>query len=113
VLKARQLYGEYLMMAGSYMSKIGEAQEAVKGDDVKKLEEINAMMEKAIETYAFQKADFIERMLEVILTKNGYEYNRTWWEENTDYQVMEQFIFQAMKKDDPEDTKPTKKKELN
>jgi hypothetical protein len=109
VLKAKQLYGEYLVMSGEYLNGINEAQKAMESKDVEEMKRINAKLEKDIEDYAYKKADFIEKLLEVILTKNGYTYDREWWEENTDYQIMEKFIFTALKKDDPEKVDNKKK----
>jgi hypothetical protein len=109
VLKAKQLYGEYLVMSGEYLNGINEAQKAMESEDIEEMKRINAKLEKDIEDYAYKKADFIEKLLEVILTKNGYTYDREWWEENTDYQIMEQFIFTALKKDDPEKVDNKKK----
>ena len=109
VLKAKQLYGEYLVMSGEYLNGINEAQKAMESKDVEEMKRINAKLEKDVEEYAYKKADFIEKLLEVILTKNGYTYDREWWEENTDYQIMEQFIFTALKKDDPEKVDNKKK----
>ena len=109
VLKAKQLYGEYLVMSGEYLNGINEAQKAMESKDVEEMKRTNAKLEKDVEEYAYKKADFIEKLLEVILTKNGYTYDREWWEENTDYQIMEQFIFTALKKDDPEKVDNKKK----
>ena len=109
VLKAKQLYGEYLVMSGEYLNGINEAQKAMESKDVEGMKRINAKLEKDVEEYAYKKADFIEKLLEVILTKNGYTYDREWWEENTDYQIMEQFIFTALKKDDLEKVDNKKK----
>lgn len=107
VLKARQIYGEYLQDTGKYYNLVAECRN-LEGKDVKELEEVNAKLEAAIEDYAKRKANYIEQLLEVILTKNGYEFNLDWWHENTDYSVMESFVYAALKKD--EDDKPSKKK---
>jgi hypothetical protein len=107
VLKARQIYGEYLQDTGKYYNLVAECNDLSK-KDVKELEEISAKLEKAIEAYVLRKADYIEQLLEVILTKNGYDFDLEWWHDNTDYSIMESFVYAALKKD--EDDKPSKKK---
>lgn len=105
VLKARQLYGEYLVMSGEYLRKVSDANN-LEGKTVAELKAFNAELEKAVEEYAVKKAEILERLLQVILEKNGYEFNFQWWEENSDYSAIEQFIFTALKKDEKEsDTK--------
>jgi hypothetical protein len=108
VLKARQLYGEYLKLSGEYLNLIAESQEKANSKDAKELEEVNAKLELAVEDYAFRKAEYIEELLEIILVKNGYDFDIDWWHDNTDYSVMESFVYQALKKD--ETGAPAKKK---
>lgn len=110
VLKARQMYGEYLIFAGNYLNMIGAINDKVKTATNDELQAINEQLEKDIESYAYGKAEHLQGMMKIILEKNGYDFDLKWWEENSDYQAMEQFIITAMKKD--EDAADTKKKEL-
>lgn len=108
VMKARQVYGEYLQDTGKYLQLVAEAQ-ALDGKSADELEALNAKLEGAIEDYAKKKAAYIEELLEIILVKNGYEYDPEWWASNADYSAMEAFVYAALKKD--EQDKPGKKKD--
>jgi len=84
-LRLNRMYGEYLTRICKYLDQIKETEEEALGD--------------LAESFALDKADAIEKMLEYVLTSNGIEYNRDWWEDNADYTDMETFIVEAMKKD--------------
>ncbi len=106
VLKARQLYGEYLIFCGNYLTMIGDMNKKVESATKAELETINVKLEKDIEEFAIKKAAHLNGLAKIIMEKNGYDFDLSWWEENADYQVMEQFILTAMKKDEsPVDTK--------
>lgn len=113
-LRARQKYGEYLVFCGEHYQKsidVNKRIEAV-GEDQSILASMQSEMELAIENFAIEKAQKIESLLKIILEKNGYEYSRDWWEENTDYNKMELFIVSALRKDEVENAQP-KKKEMS
>lgn len=108
-LQISKLYGEYLIECGEYAKKVASTKLlADESNDLPGLEKLSEEMTKLIEAFAISKAERIDRMLSLILEKNGYEYDKKWWEENADYRTMEQFIFYALKKD--EDEKEPKKK---
>lgn len=107
VLKARQIYGEYLKLSGEYLQLVGKAND-LEGKTAEELEKINAELEKAIEDYAIRKAEYLDELLEIILVKNGYDFDLEWWHDNTDYGAIESFVYAALKKD--EDGKASKKK---
>jgi hypothetical protein len=107
VLKARQVYGEYLKLSGEYLKLIAESNDT-EGKSVEELEALNAKLEKAVEDYAFRKAEYLDELLEIILVKNGYDFDIDWWHDNTDYGAIESFVYAALKKDD--EGAPSKKK---
>ena len=101
VLKARQIYGEYLQAAGEYLVKISKFNERAQNTgDRQEISLIDNQLTESVEDWVQTKAGFIEGLMEVILTKNGYDWEPDWWYENTDYQMMERFIETALKKDE-------------
>lgn len=112
-MRMRAMYGEYLIFCGEYVTAVGKSQEGLETASAEELEKRSNDLSEKIEAYAIGKAKHISGLLSVILEKNNYEYDKNWWEENTDYSGMESFIVQAMKKDE-EETAPrvTPKKAL-
>lgn len=107
-MQLTKLYGEYMIFCGEYAKKMSEIVKASGEEkDVTALEKIAKNQGEIIEAYARGKAERIQQMLTIVLEKNGYTFEQEWWEENARYQDMEQFIFQALKKDD--DASPKKK----
>lgn len=53
-----------------------------------------------------EKIEILFKVIEAILTANGYEYNRRWWEKTCDYEMLQEVIILALQKDIP----PTKDK---
>lgn len=93
VLRLREMYGAYIADAGKYLKRIQEL------DDVEKINQL-------AEIYAHEKADKLDAMMEKLLVKNGYEYDKEWWADNVgDYHSMEQFIVTCLNKDVDEDVK--------
>jgi len=107
-LQIRKIYGEYLIRCGEYMTKLNEVNVNADTATQSELQACNVILTDLTEKYAIDKAAFIDKMLKLILEKNGYEYSQEWWEENSDYSMMEQFIVKAISKDDTSTT--TKKK---
>lgn len=96
VLRLREMYGDYVADAGKYLQRIQELDE---------VEEINQLAE----IYAHEKADKLDAMMEKLLVKNGYEYDKEWWADNVgDYHAMEEFIVACLNKEDDQ----VKKKEV-
>lgn len=109
-LQLTKLYGEYMIFCGEYaksMAEVVKASEEKK--DINGLQEVAEKQSLLIESFAREKAERIQRMLTIILEKNGYAFDQAWWEENARYQDMEAFIFQALKKDEAD---TPKKKEV-
>ena len=100
-LEMRQLYGEYLEHRGAYMMAVIELQKkAEKEDDLGALEAIEKEVTKNVQEFAITRAKELEEMLRLILEKNNIKYSKKWWESNTDYQGMEDFIIEAIRKDE-------------
>ncbi len=110
-LRARSMYGEYLIFCGEYLQAVSRIQNSLEGANASLAETLSTELTEKISAYAQGKAKHITDILTVILEKNNYQFEMGWWEENTDYQGMEAFMVQAMKKDE-EGKREDPKKEM-
>jgi hypothetical protein len=109
-MQIRTIYGQYLQFCGEYLVKIAKIQEAPDTLEASEYEKLAEETQKTVTDFAIGKAEFINKMMGLILKHNGYEFDFAWWEANSDYSHMEQFIVQALKKDEPDNPKTSKKK---
>jgi len=91
VIAVRVLYSNHLIKMGELFKKVGE----IKEDDQKALKEINI----SIEEFNEEKEKVYDKILKLLLEKNGYEFNKTWWNENTDELDIRNFIEECLNKD--------------
>jgi len=93
VLKMKEMYGKYVTAAAEYINKINSE------DDQEKINELTT-------DYAYRKIEMLNCMVEKLLSDNGYDFDGQWWVDNIeDYNVMETFVVEAIKKDAPEESK--------
>lgn len=97
VTGVRRLYGDLLRETGELLEKAARLQEA-EGEELERLS-------ADVEDFAERKEVALFRILELLLTKNGYEFDRGWWEENADENDIKWFIVEAINKDAPEEQK--------
>jgi enamine deaminase RidA (YjgF/YER057c/UK114 family) len=50
--------------------------------------------------------------VEAILIANGYEFHRSWWEQNCDLEMLQEFVVFSLQKDIPK-TKSKKKAQVS
>ena len=88
------------------------------GEMEKKPEEASKDYDKRMETVMGKIAktnqeeeEIIDEMMERILTVNGNEYDKAWWEENADEKERNAFIEAALNKDNAPGTGTEKKTE--
>ena len=82
------------------LTEMGEQLKAVGSLDTKTAskEEIQAAIDKA-DAFKEKRTADQDRCLELLLVKNGYEFDRTWWEENADEYDVRCFIEACLSKD--------------
>lgn len=95
VIAARVLYSNHIRKMGELLRRVARL-----GDDEDSAEA--KALAKEAENFASEKLDAYARIIRLILEKNGYEYSREWWEENTDEMDMRAFIEKCLMKDSPE-----------
>ena len=78
VTGVRVLYSNMLIEMGEQLKAVGSLDTKTASD-----EEIKEALEKADAFKERRKTDK-NRCLELLLVKNGYEFDRTWWEDNAD-----------------------------
>lgn len=94
VLAVHKMYGEYVQQSARFLDKVKAGQVTENSGE--------------LDEYVEQKVAYIDKLMDKILSKNGYTYDAEWWAENVEgYQDMESFIVECLRKD----TEDSKKKE--
>lgn len=100
VIGARVIYSNHLKRMGMLLEEVGSSNE---NDE----EAMRKLIDKA-EAFQQEKMDVYAKVLRLILSKNGYEYDAAWWEENTDEIDQRTFIEKCMMKDNAKKKEETK-----
>ena len=103
VIAARVLYSNHIKEMGELLKRLSAAEDKSGSKDTKKLSE-------EAEEFARNRLSLYERIIRLLLEKNGYSYDRAWWEENTDELDMRTFIEKCLMKDAPADGNKKKEK---
>ena len=91
VIAVRVLYSNHLKKMGELFKKVGKLDEK----DLKALNTLN----KAIEDFNEEKEVVYDKILKLLLEKNGYSYDKAWWQENTEEIDIRNFIEECLNKD--------------
>jgi len=113
VTGVRQLWSAFAGEHLSYIERVQEYDRAVKQieaegnpDALEQIQKLTDEIEAAVDGFASRKIDAQLRIVELLLIKNGYEFDRQWWIENAEERDYRDFIIAALEKDAP----PVKKK---
>lgn len=100
VTGVRLLYSNHLKRMGELLRKVSEF-------DVSSPEGIAAASEYEgmVDLFTVEKKQTYEDILGLLLGKNGYEYDKGWWETNTDEYDVRSFIEACLSKDAVEQKK--------
>nr|WP_321265212.1 hypothetical protein [uncultured Sphaerochaeta sp.] len=103
---SRVVTGVRLMYA-NHLKQMGEMLRTISTIDVSTPEGIAraAEQEAAVDQFMLDKKQAYEDILTLLLTKNGYEYDKAWWESNTDEFDIRSFIEACLSKDAGEQKK--------
>ena len=107
VLKARDLFAKHLTGKRDYINKLYSYDLKREGITVEEVQEYTDQLTKIAEEYAEKKLAQNRDIMQILLEKNGYNFDWDWWLDNVDCEAIDQFIAKAMKKD--EDGQPVKK----
>lgn len=106
----RRLYGDFLRETGELLQRTAELagkQQAATAEDADSVaRELRAVSEE-IEEAARRRHGDLMRMIELLLTRNGYEFDPQWWDENADQADLVAFIVESLNKDAPPGQKKT------
>lgn len=103
---SRVVTGVRLMYA-NHLKRMGELLREVSSIDVSTPEGITdaAQHEAAVDQFMLEKKQTYDDILTLLLTKNGFEYDKAWWEVNTDEYDTRSFIEACLSKDATEQKK--------
>jgi len=100
VTGAQQLWAAFVKESMAYLEKIEIYQkDAAKAKGQKELAQLTEDISREIDAFAESKLDRLLGILELLLTKNGYEFDRQWWIDNAGEADYREFIVAAMSKD--------------
>ena len=103
VIAVRVLYSNHIKEMGELLQRLSKLD--VENADSEEARRLSAEAEE----FAKRKIDLYDRIIRLLLEKNGYEYDQAWWRENTDELDMRTFIEKCLTKDAPD--RGDKKKE--
>jgi hypothetical protein len=113
VTGVRQLWSAFVVEFMSYIERVYAYDEAVKKlrasgkpDAVAEIKRLTDEINSEVDGFSTRKVDALLRIIELLLTKNGYEFEREWWIENAEEADYKDFITTALEKDNH----PVKKK---
>lgn len=114
VTGVRQLWGAFVAEYMSYIERVHEYDREVEklktsgqADALDEIRRLTEEIEIAVDGFAARKIDAQLRIIELLLTKNGYEFERQWWIENAEEGDYKDFITTAIEKDMPSVKKKT------
>lgn len=92
VTAARVLYSNHLKEMGELLRRTGELGEDPDQDKVRELQE-------DVDEFQGRREKVYGSILTLLLTKNGYSYEKEWWENETDDLDVRAFIEACLSKD--------------
>jgi hypothetical protein len=100
VTGAQQLWSAFVRESAEYLEKIDAYQKAISGKTspeelARRTEEIS----REVDVFAETKLDRLLGIIELLLEKNGYSFDRKWWIDNAGEEDYREFITSAMLKD--------------
>lgn len=100
VTGVRKMYADYMARTGELVEKAAELERKEgesEEDHSARVETVSA----EVKEFHSKKEDLLYTMLELILSRNGYQLDREWWELNTDLLDQQQFLDICLTKDAP------------
>ena len=91
IIAVRAMYSNHITEMGAMLKKLSAL------DDMDQ-EQARKLGEEA-EDFARRKAALYERLIALLLEKNGYSFDKAWWDENTDEIDRRTFIEKCLLKD--------------
>jgi len=112
VTGAQQLWTAFVKESMAYLEKIDAYQKtAAETKGQKEFAKLTEDISREIDEFAKSKIDRLLNILELLLTKNGYTFDRQWWIDNADEADYREFIMKSMKKDQKDGNVKKKGKE--
>lgn len=93
VTGVRVIYSNMLTEMGGILKDVGSIDPKAASED-----ELKEALSKA-DAFKERRLSAMDRCMELLLTRNGYGYDRSWWEDYTDEYDMRSFIEVCLSKD--------------
>jgi hypothetical protein len=102
VTGVRQRWGEFMQLQGQALQMVDDLKQKIDkagGTETEALKKEIDSMNGLAEKIAKARESAEEDCLQLILEKNGYEFNRNWWIDETDSVDRQSCIIEAINKD--------------
>ncbi len=94
VTAVRVMYANHLKRMGELLKRTGEVSDNPDDESIK-------MLKDDVDEFQSDRETLYDQLLSLILSRNGYEYDKTWWQNNTDDTDVRAFIETCLSKDAP------------
>ena len=107
VTGAHRLWLAFVQETVTNLERIDAYQEAVAKmpSDLEEIQKQTEEITREIDAFAESKLERLLGIIELLLTKNGYAFDREWWIDNAGEEDYREFITQVMLKDQEPGTK--------
>ncbi len=101
VTGVRQRWGEFLQLQGRALEEVAKLQEKVDaaGGDMDQVREDIVAAQEYSNKIAEKRTETERECIQLILEKNGYDFDWSWWFDETDSVDRQSFIIEALNKD--------------
>lgn len=107
VIGVRQQYSTYAQLTAEMVKKAGELVQREE-ESAEDFGERVTRVSQEVEDFVAKKREKYFAMIELILTRNGYELDIAWWDNNTDEIDQQSFLEACLMKDVAGNTKKKK-----
>ena len=99
VIAVRTMYSNHIKEMGDLLERLATMKTTGPESDEAKA------FAKIVQEFGINKLELYERLIRLLLEKNGYSYDKAWWDENTDETDRRTFIEKCLMKDTDEKAK--------
>jgi len=100
VTGVRQIYADYMQKSAEALSGIETIDQFDGESESDHIERLNRITE-SVNSFTKEREEIYFKMLDLILSRNGYSLDQSWWLKNTDEFDRQQFIEICLTKDSP------------
>jgi len=112
VTGVRQLWSSFVVdqmtcldHVGQFEKELKEAEANPTEETVEKVKVLSGTIEAEVDAFYSRKIDTLLRVIELLLVKNGYGFDRQWWIDNAEEADYRDFVVAVLSRDGPPGSK--------